>query len=166
MRKTKITLLFLSLLTLLLFFIMNRMTVSPGTTSGNGNPALLIALTLFPIFFLLVILWVRVLNFYIFQIKFLIAGMVVIVIHLIVAFIYQKNELVDYQEVIKNALIAKDGFVDSQYLHDITSGLSIHVNNQYFNLNTFFMFITLSVLVALFYSTLTRLEERMNNKKQ
>ncbi|MBT2640365.1 hypothetical protein J7E37_20875 [Bacillus sp. ISL-39] len=145
---------------------MNRMTVSPGTTSGNGNPALLIALTLFPIFFLLVILWVRVLNFYIFQIKFLIAGMVVIVIHLIVAFIYQKNELVDYQEVIKNALIAKDGFVDSQYLHDITSGLSIHVNNQYFNLNTFFMFITLSVLVALFYSTLTRLEERMNNKKQ
>lgn len=33
----------------------------------------------------------------------------------------------------------------------MTQGLSIHVNNQYFNFNTYFMFLTFSIFIAIAY---------------
>jgi len=39
-----------SLLVLALFVVIDQMTASPVTISGNGNPALLIAIFLLPLF--------------------------------------------------------------------------------------------------------------------
>lgn len=166
MKKTKITLFFVCLLTLILFLIINKMTVSPGTTSGNGNPALLIAFLLIPLLFLMIILWIRIFKIHFIAMKFLMVGMCVIIIHWVIALTYQMKEFENYREVIKNALIEKDGIVSSTYLHDITSGFSIHVNNQYFNWNTFFMFLTFSIFAASCYCIWQRLEEARAKRKQ
>lgn len=135
------------------------MTVMPGTASGNGNPALLIVLILIPLMILMVTLWIRIMKIQFIKVKFLIVGMVLIVIHWIIAFIYQMREFEDYKEVIKNALLERNGVVSAEYLDDITSIFSLNVNNQYFNLNTFFMFLTLSIFIAAFFCIWDRLEE-------
>lgn len=67
--------------------------------------------------------------------------------------------------MIKNALIEKDGYVDIQYLQSITSGLTIHVNNQFFNINTFFMFLTSTIFIALIYNVSALLEKSYKLKK-
>ena len=150
---------FICLLTLVLFLMSNKMTVMPGTASGNGNPALLIVLILIPLMILMVTLWIRIMKIQFIKVKFLIVGMVLIVIHWIIAFIYQMREFEDYKEVIKNALLERNGVVSAEYLDDITSIFSLNVNNQYFNLNTFFMFLTLSIFIAAFFCIWDRLEE-------
>lgn len=91
MKKAKITFFLLILLTVLIFYIINKMTVSPGTSSGNGNPALLIALILLPIFIIMVTLWVYIFRAHSIQVKFSIVCITAVLIHLIVAFTYQKK---------------------------------------------------------------------------
>ncbi|KXH87247.1 hypothetical protein [Sporosarcina sp. HYO08] len=165
MKKIKITLFLLALLTLLIFSVINKMTVSPGTSSGNGNPALLIAFILIPIFFIMVVLWVSIFKAYAIRRKILISFIVLTATHVVVAFIYQRKELEEYREVIKNALIKKNGFVNLQYVHDITSGITIHVNNQYFNLSTFFLFLTSTIFVASIYQLSILLEKNNEFEK-
>ncbi|WP_197140877.1 hypothetical protein [Lysinibacillus sphaericus] len=141
------------------------MTVSPVTISGNGNPALIVVAILLPMFFLMVILWVRILKVHSISKRFYIVGIILTFVHLILAFIYQRISLTNYRDVIKDALIEKNGEVDDQYVQSITTVLDIHVNNQYFNINTFFMFISLSIFIALvvFY-LLDSQEEKIENK--
>lgn len=165
MKVAKITLLITSLVVLLLFYLSNRMTVSPVTISGNGNPALIVVAILLPMFFLMVILWVRILKVHSISKRFYIVGIILTFVHLILAFIYQRISLTNYRDVIKDALIEKNGEVDDRYVQSITTVLDIHVNNQYFNINTFFMFISLSIFIALvvFY-LLDSQEEKIENK--
>jgi len=141
------------------------MTVSPVTISGNGNPALIVVAILLPMFFLMVILWVRILKVHSISKRFYIVGIILTFVHLILAFIYQRISLTNYRDVIKDALIEKNGEVDDRYVQSITTVLDIHVNNQYFNINTFFMFISLSIFIALvvFY-LLDSQEEKIENK--
>ena len=165
MKIAKITLLVASILTLGVFLLGKQMTPIPGTTSGNGNPALLLLLILIPLFVLMVILWIRIFNVHLFSNNVLIIGILCIFIHLTVGFLYQRNALIEYRQIIKDALLKKEGVVDAEYLQSITSVLSIHVNNQYYNLNTFFMFITFSILVAIVY-TIWEKKEKVNWEKK
>ncbi|KOS61680.1 hypothetical protein FJQ98_17825 [Lysinibacillus agricola] len=151
MKVAKITLFITSLVVLLMFYVSNRMTVSPVTISGNGNPALIVVAILLPIFILMVILWVRILQVHSISKRFCIVGIILTFVHLIMAFIYQRISLANYREVIKDALIEKNGKVDDQYVQNITTVLDIHVNNQYFNVNTFFMFNSFSIFIALVF---------------
>ena len=75
---------------------------------------------------------------------------------------YRQKELNEYREVIKNVLLKRHGVADAEYIYAITSGLSFHINNQNFNINTYFMFVTISILVAIVYilSENRGLEER------
>ena len=152
MKIAKITLLVASILSLGIFLLSKQMTPIPGTTSGNGNPALFLSLILIPLFVLMVILWIRILNVHSFSNNVLIIGILGIFIHLTVGLLYQRNALIEYRQIIEDALFKKEGVVDAEYLQSITSLFSIHVNNQYFNLNTFFMFVTFSILVAILYT--------------
>ncbi|WP_332646655.1 hypothetical protein [Lysinibacillus sp. 54212] len=162
MKVAKLTLFITSLVVLLLFYGINGMTVSPGTTSGNGNPALLLVAPLLPLFILMVLLWGRIFRVHSIGQRFSIAGIILTLVHLAIAFIYQRISLAKYRDIIKDALIEKNGQVSNQYLQDITTGLTIHVNNQYFNFNTFLMFISFSILFALaFY-----LWDILDNKKR
>ena len=162
MRAAKVTLLILSLIALSVFQVINRMTVNPTTSSGNGNPALLLGAVLIPIFILMVLLWVRVLRVHSVKIRTSLLGLLAISIHLVIAFKYHKHVLNQYREFIKNAFIEKSGTVDLQYVESITSFLGIHVNNQYFNLNTFFMFLTFSIFIAFAYHLWDLVEEKNN----
>ncbi|MED3574918.1 hypothetical protein [Cytobacillus praedii] len=149
MKGVKIILLIIYLLVLGVFLVINQMTPIPGASSGNGNPALLLAWVLLPLLYFLVLLWIRILRMYSINTFFSLGGLLVIMIHQITAFSYQKREINEYRQVIKNALFKRYGIVDEEYVRTITKGMSIHVNNQYFNLNTYFMFVTFSIFVAM-----------------
>lgn len=153
MKFAKTMLIVVSILALGLgiFLLINQMTPEPGTTSGNGNPALLIALILIPLFITMVMLWVRIFRMRSISSPVYIFGIVGILSHLIIAFMYRQKELNEYREVIKDALISREGVADAEYVLAITSGLSFHINNQNFNINTYFMFVTFSILVAIVY---------------
>ena len=73
---------------------------------------------------------------------------------------YQKSQLSEYRQVIKSALMKRNGVVDEEYVNAITEGLSIHINNQYFNFNTYFMFLTFSIFVANVYFLWDILEKK------
>ncbi|MFF2176164.1 hypothetical protein ACFVT8_06875 [Lysinibacillus sp. NPDC058147] len=164
MKGAKLKLFITSLVVLLLFYLMNQMTTRPGTISGNGNPALIVVTILIPLFILMVFLWGRIFRVHSINQRFSIVGIILTFVHLTIAFIYQRIALANYRNIIKDALIKEGGEVDNQYLQDITTGLTIHVNNQYFNLNTFFMFISFSIFIALaFYLWDTR-ENNIGNR--
>ncbi|KOY83540.1 hypothetical protein I6G82_07410 [Lysinibacillus macroides] len=68
-------------------------------------------------------------------------SLVVTITYSSAAIVYQRIALANYREVIKEAWLQQNGTADLQYIKDITTGLTIHVNNQYFNLYRFFLFI-------------------------
>ncbi|WP_155591053.1 hypothetical protein [Lysinibacillus cavernae] len=59
--------------------------------------------------------------------------------HLIAGTVYQRMALAKNRGVIEETLIKRYGYADQQYLLDITSGLTIHVNHPYFNVNTYLL---------------------------
>ncbi|MFD2042972.1 hypothetical protein ACFSTA_01470 [Ornithinibacillus salinisoli] len=134
-----------------LFLIANNMTPGPGVTSGNGNPAILMMIPLILLFAILVFLWGRILKPYANSSSLILIALFTIVIHWIIAIYFQLGEFNRYKQLLADTYQKDIGFVDWQYIDSITSSfLSIYVNNQIFNLNTFFMFLTLSLFVALF----------------
>lgn len=149
LKSTKIVLIVVYVVVLVVFLVINQMTPRPGTSSGNGNPALLLACVLLPLFYYIVILWIRIFRVHSINIYVFIGCMFGIIVHQIIAFFYQKSEWNEYRQVIKNAEFKRYGIVDEEYFHAITNGLSIHGNNQYFNYNTYFMFVTFSLFVAI-----------------
>ncbi|MGE7926714.1 hypothetical protein [Lysinibacillus xylanilyticus] len=166
MKDAKVTLFMTSFVVLLLFYVSNQMTVRPGTISGNGNPALLVGAPLLPLFILMVLSWGRIFRVHSINQRFSIVGIILTFVHLIIAFIYQRISLANYREIIKDAYFEKYGEVDSQYLQQITTGLTIHVNNQYFNVNTFFMFISFSIFIALAFYLWDTQENKVGNRDE
>lgn len=162
MKATKVTLIILSLLTLVIFLMINQSTVEPGSSSGNGNPLLLMTFVLVPILILMVICWVIIMRVHNLNRKNSIVILSISFIHIIGAFVYHRYSLNNYIEVIRNAIIERNGSVNSDYLNDITSIFSIHVNNQYFNVNTFLVFISISILIALIYHLWDLFDRRKN----
>lgn len=164
MKRTKIMLILVYIVALVVFLIINQMTPRPGTSSGNGNPALLLAWILLLLFYFIVILWIRIFREHSINIYVFVGCIFGIIGHQIIAFFYQKSEWNEYRQVIKNAIFKRYGTVDEEYLHTITNGLSIHVNNQYFNYNTYFMFVTFSLFVSIVCILLEKQKEKYINQ--
>lgn len=154
MKVIKLFLLCISLLVFVLFIGINQMTAVPGSSSGNGNPALLLLMLVIPLFFVMVWLWQRLIRQYGLRRRSIMIGLFLTFIHILAGIIYQRSALANYRKVIEAALIERYGYADQQYLLDITSGLTIHVNNQYFNVNTFFMLISFSIFIAFIWFVL------------
>lgn len=150
MKKTTITLMAIILFTALLFAVSNILTVSPGSISGNGNPTLLVFFLLVPLVPIYIFIWQRFFNHCNLSGKQLSIVFALGVLHLVGGFLFQRMKFEEYKEVIRQALIEREGYADMDYLNSITSGLTIHVNNQYFNTNTFLMFLTATILLASF----------------
>jgi len=144
----KITLLLLYSITAVVFWAIHQMTPEPGTTSGNGNPGLLLAGLLIPLFIISVVVWVRILRSRTISNRTYVFSIVAVLAHLIFAYLYRLNTLVEYRGIIEEVLFTKDGTVDIDYVMAITSGLSIHINHLNFSVNTFFMFISFTILIA------------------
>ncbi|MEC5424788.1 hypothetical protein QGM71_14980 [Virgibacillus sp. C22-A2] len=125
------------------------MNPAPGQTSGNGNPAILLLGVILIMFCCLVYLWNKILNDYTIKPLVLSIGVSITLIHIVISILYQRNAFLNYRDVLTETYKKDFGFVDWQYIESITSFLSIHVNKQYFNLNTYFMFLSASILLSL-----------------
>ncbi|WP_210468364.1 hypothetical protein [Sporosarcina sp. 6E9] len=146
--KNKALVILISLVCALLFILINQMTPFPGQTSGNGNPAIPLITVLFLLFCYLVFLWFKLINIEVKR-KPLVFTMTLIAIYWVVAVIYQKASFMAYRNVLADAYKEQFDFVDWDYINQITSFMSIHVNNQYFNVNTYLIFLTASLFIAL-----------------
>ncbi|MDZ5474001.1 hypothetical protein SM124_19965 [Bacillus sp. 31A1R] len=76
-------------------------------------------------------------------------GLLVILLHIIGGTLYQTISFRNYRDFLAEVYKQNFGFTDWEYINQITSFMSIHVNNQYFNINTFLMFTTLSIFIAI-----------------
>lgn len=137
----------LLLLVAALFYLINLMTVRPGVISGNGNIAILLMMPL-PVFFIaLIFLWSGLLK----RMKLrrrILGGCIPLILFVVsTAILFQYKSFKAYTLYlyqVNKDLPGVNG--DWAYINSITSGLSAHVNNQYFNLNTFFIFILLTLV--------------------
>jgi hypothetical protein len=131
-----------------LFYLINLMNPSPGKTSGNGNPALIYMIVLVPLLCYLVILCVKLFKGINVSPTVVAFGIVTIATHWMVGFFYQKGSYIKHKNILQDLYYEQHGFEDIVYIDQITSLFSIHVNSQYFNLNTYLMFLTLSILIS------------------
>ncbi|MGE7624602.1 hypothetical protein ACQKMD_16555 [Viridibacillus sp. NPDC096237] len=153
----KILLIGVILLAIPLFWINYLMTPNPGSPSGNGNPAIIVVVILLIFLFCLIYLWLRLFNQYRLKLKVLVVSIFITITHLVIAYLYQKRSFIKYRKFLADVYEKKFKFVDWEYIDHITSFMSIHVNNQFFNANTYFMYISISLLAALILYEMNRL---------
>lgn len=160
MKNVYLKVIIISVISAVLFYFINLMNPSPGQSSGNGNPAIILMFILGPLFCYLIILWVELFKKVNLKPTLLILGIVGISTHLVVAFLYQKGSFIKYKNILQDAYHEQHGFVDHVYIDQITSLFSIHVNNQYFNLNTYLMLLTLSILLSFLVIVTKKINEK------
>lgn len=147
-----------------LFYLGNLGTPSPGSTSGNGNPAILFMGLLLVLFFILVYLWKRIIDALQITRTTKLIVIAANIAHFILGIMYQRSSFLAYRQVIADANEKEYGYVDWVYIDQITSfwSLSIHLNNQYFNVNTFLLFCSLSILFALSLNLISNKNSSVN----
>ncbi|MGD6942993.1 hypothetical protein ACQCT6_13330 [Cytobacillus gottheilii] len=128
------------------FIFSNLMTPAPGSSSGNGNPAILFVLLLPFILFYLIVFWRGIFRVLPIKKKWIIA--VAGSAYCASAVMYQRWSFVRYVDEMRQGYKEQFGYVDEEYIQDIAVFLSIHVNNQYFNINTFIAFVVLTIVIG------------------
>jgi hypothetical protein len=140
---------------LCVFLFGEMMTTKPGGISGNGNPAILLLVPISILLITLVICWSYAFKNKNISSIFIKVSMAIVVLHMVLGAVYQVQSFKKYKDYLAEIYNEKHGYVDWPYIHSITDGLTIHVNNQYFNVNTFMMCVSFSfflflVIVSLF----------------
>lgn len=149
------------LVSLVLVLFGHAMTPRLGTSSGNGNPAILLFIPLSILFLLLVYQWIRVFQDVKISKGRLSLLVTTLVGYIIAGYVYQLHRLEIYREIQADAFEKKYGYMDWTHIESITSGiLSIHMNNQFFNWNTYFMMLAFSLLLCFLYRLIQGLMNR------
>ncbi|WP_216831410.1 hypothetical protein [Alkalihalobacterium elongatum] len=165
MKKEYTLVIIISIVSGLLFYIFNLLTPSPRTVSGNGNPALLLMPILLPLFVYLVFLWIKVLKNFRINSRIALIAIIGIVFHWFFGLYYQQFLFNNHRNVLADVYQKEFGYVDRVYIEQITSSLlSIHTNKLYFNLNTYLMFLTLSIFLSLSIVLIKKLFPPPSNK--
>lgn len=149
--KTKVLLFIQLVLAALLISLGNAMTTTPGRSSGNGNPAIILFVPLMVIFIVLVIQWINLLKDRKLSLRAIIIVLLLIIGHYTLGIYYQFISYRNYRSLLAQVYADEYGHIDWSYIDSITTGLSIHINNQYFNVNTYFLFVSLSLFLSLLY---------------
>ncbi|GGA79890.1 hypothetical protein [Ornithinibacillus halotolerans] len=149
MKKEFLKLIIIIVFSAVLFYFVNTMTPLPSQSSGNGNPAILLMFILAPLFCYLVILWLNLFRDMNINLLILVIVMIVIAIHWVIGFYYQISSFMKYKKLLQDVYQEEMGFVDYEYIDQITDFFSIHMNSQYFNLNTYLMFLTMSIFISI-----------------
>ena len=149
LKSEKIFAIVISVIVIPIFWICNLMNPEPGASSGNGNPAILLLGIIVIMFFWLVYLWNKILNDYTIKPLVLSIGITITFIHIVISILYQRNSFLKYRNLLAETYKNEFRVVDWQYIESITSFMSIHVNKQYFNVNTYFIFLSASILLSL-----------------
>lgn len=145
----------------LLFMFGNSMTTTPGQSSGNGNPAILLLLPLSIFFIVLTFQWFKFFKDKMISNKTVIILSLLIICHHVIGIYYQIMSFRSYRIFLAEVYEGQFGIIDWEYINSITSGLSIHINNQYFNINTYFLFLSLSLLIWLLSQMIISLRRKM-----
>ena len=150
-----------ALICLLVVLFGNAMTPKLGMSSGNGNPAILLFIPLSILFLVLVNQWIRVFK----DVKMSLTSLSLLIFtlagYIIAGYIYQLRRLEIYRQIQAEAFESEYGKVDWTHIESITSGiLSIHMNNQFFNVNTYFMMMAFSLLLCFLYKLIEGLINR------
>lgn len=81
--------------------------------------------------------------------------------YIIAGYVFQLHRLEIYRDIQADAFELRYGEVDWNHIESITTGiLSIHMNNQFFNWNTYFMMIAFSLLLCFIYKWIQGLANR------
>lgn len=138
-----------------IFYLGNSMTVNPEQTSGNGNPMLLALPILLLIGGIIVRGWMAMIMNW--NSRLLWGGFVVILVLLYTAYRYQANEFDRYRTYVKDIVMNDRWRADLDYANSITSDVfSIYMNNQLYNMNTFFMYVGLTLWIGIVLILLKR----------
>jgi hypothetical protein len=149
------------LVCLILVLFGNAMTPKLGSSSGNGNPAILLLIPLSILFLVLVYQWIRIFK----DVKVSLSRLSLLILaltgYIIAGYIYQLHRLEVYRTIQAEAFESRYGKVDWVHIESITTGiLSIHMNNQFFNVNTYFMMVAFSLLLCFGYKLIQGLMNR------
>ncbi|MGG3506564.1 hypothetical protein ABES58_13910 [Paenibacillus lautus] len=162
MKIKHLTGLFINVLVCLILVLLgNAMTPKPGTSSGNGNPVILLLIPLSILFLVLVLQWIRMFK----DLKMSLSKLSMLILalagYIIAGYVFQLHRLEIYRDIQADAFELRYGEVDWNHIESITTGiLSIHMNNQFFNWNTYFMMIAFSLLLCFIYKWIQGLANR------
>jgi hypothetical protein len=106
----------ISIISAVLFYIIHLMNPSPGQSSGNGNPAIILMFILVPLFCYLVILWIKLFKKVNLNPTLLLLSIVVIATHWMVGYFYQRGSLIKYKNILQEAYHEHHGFVEMSIL--------------------------------------------------
>ncbi|EZP61330.1 hypothetical protein [Exiguobacterium sp. RIT341] len=159
LKQLQIVLLVLITICAFFFWAGHGFEVSSHQISGNGNPGILFAyiiVFLFP----LIVLGIIVL-FYLIDARplSLMTTIILAAIYTYIGYFHQRESYVTYQHLKRQQMI--DAGLALDYIDDVLVEFSIYLNSQFFNLNTFLIYICLVLMTAsalyLLLSTMIRL---------
>ncbi|MCC5892798.1 hypothetical protein [Exiguobacterium sp.] len=131
-----------------IFYLGNLLTVDPADISGNGNPAFLGLFFLFFFILFFMLGWMELMANV--RTRLLWSGFLVLPLIFVAAYRYQMNEFDRYRTYVKDIVMNQVGRGDLDYANSITSDVfSIYMNNQLFNVNTFFMYVGLTLWIGI-----------------
>ncbi|NOU93269.1 hypothetical protein GC093_08565 [Paenibacillus sp. LMG 31456] len=149
--KAKLLIIINLVMVFFLFMLGYIMTTTPGRSSGNGNPAILLFIPLVILFVVMLAQWIYVFKDKKISFKTIFIGLLLIMSHFLIGINYQLTSLHNYRNFLAQVYEEKFGHIDWPYINSITTGVTIHVNNQYFNINTYLLFVSLSICIFLLY---------------
>lgn len=139
------------------FFLGNLSTVDPVQISGNGNPALLFIPILLILALFIVNDWIKVIKFSNFNYRTLFVFLFTIGIALFFRYEHQVDEFHERKDYVQQVVIEREYKIsDPLYLEQVTGIKYTYMSNQLFNFNTFFMYILLTLAIAIIYVLWTR----------
>lgn len=138
----------LTLLTPYLFYTGYSSESKTNQISGNGNPAgilVAILLLLCPFIIIGIIILFDKVNA---KNSSLLVTMGLTITYNYIGYIHQKNNYLLYKEFIKQKIIHSEDVTDVTYSKGMLDGFSIYMNSQFFNLNTYFMYLCFILFLA------------------
>ncbi|GGO03375.1 hypothetical protein [Saccharibacillus kuerlensis] len=124
------------------FLLGYGMSIDPGSPSGNGNPALLLAIPLSVLGLLLIYQLYANRLLRLLHPAVLVAVFMGLLAHQAAGFELQHIRYHDLREEIVSAYIMAEQPVDWHRIENVTSGMdSMQMNSHFFHLNTYFLFI-------------------------
>lgn len=132
------------------FYLGNLSTVDPVQISGNGNPALLFIPILLLLALFIVNDWVKVIKFFNFNARTLFLLLFIVVIALFFIYEQQVDEFYERKDYVQQVVIEREyKITDPLFLERVTGITYTYMSNQLFNLNTFVMYILLTLATAI-----------------
>lgn len=158
LKQLQIVLLVLMTICTFFFWAGHGFEVSSHQISGNGNPGILFAyiiVFLFP----LIVLGIIVLFLNDARHLSLMTTIILAAIYTYIGYFHQRESYVTYQHLKRQQMI--DAGLALDYIDGVLVGFSIYLNSQFFNLNTFLIYICLVLMTVsalyLLLSTMIRL---------